>query len=596
MLGVREWLHVMTTDTPEPPPSDGPGAPTTPGTPAKAPRVLVSVDDFEDPADWDVIVVENEAVDDDTARRIARQRSGRRAAHTVSLPSLDEHDVIKAFDTDRDAEGPEGVGVDAFQPPEPVPVRRRPSPSAPPAAEDPFAGFPEPGDPEPEPEAAPEQAPEPTPATAGAEPEAPAAGSEDEAPAWDPDAVAPMADPGRHRRAATADADLALGHAPATATPVPPEAAPAEEAPGPAASVDGGSAGPLDDPGDDFYAIGDDGVAPGAEAPAEAGEGWSATAEALDVERELLDDPADDFFDVGPEAEGAEERARMAAEVPGDGERLEVPAWGAAAAATGAVAEGDGAAPPDGDAPATPEDEPAPAVALDEDFEDEVEFDSSFPLGPDDLLVEGELEPVDLDTLDYASVFGPVRGAMPDPGFEEPARRRRPQPTYEDDLYLDGRDEDEDEEDRWVVAPARSRGRRRELIALGIAAGVMIAIGIGSQIYGDGGGGGLEAGDTTTTTAERTRRTSPPTTASALTLPSLPTDTSVEAPVDDGTTGTTARRGTNTTRPPQRTTTTRAPQQTTTTAAQTTTTAPPQTTTTAPTTTAPPPPPPPDGP
>src|SRR5690606_23156080 len=120
--------------------------------------------------------------------------------------------------------------------------------------------------------------------------------------------------------------------------------------------------------------------------------------------------------------------------------------------------------------------EPAPEPG--DPFEDEVEFDSSFPLGPDDLKVEGDLEPGDLDTLDYAAVFGPVRGSIHDPPRDPPRPRRRARLAYEDDLFLD--DTEEEEGARYPVTPVKARGRRRELVVLGIAAGVMIAIGVGS--------------------------------------------------------------------------------------------------------------------
>src|SRR5687767_4909454 len=159
----------MTPDTPEPE-APRPGAPRPDGDQSLPPRVLVSVGDLEDPAEWDVILVENQEIDDATARRIAAERAGRNPAParprrgprapsgpTVSLPSLDERDVIQAFEADRDAEDAAGLGDDAFAPPEdPVPVRRRPSTELPPT-HDAFAGIPEPGDPEPEPE--PEPAP-----------------------------------------------------------------------------------------------------------------------------------------------------------------------------------------------------------------------------------------------------------------------------------------------------------------------------------------------------------------------------------------------------------------------------------------------------
>ena len=120
----------MTPDTPEPEPARAAGHPEPRGRgDPRIPRVLVSVDDLENPGDWDVIVVEDATVDDETARNIARARAGKK----VTLPSLDERDVIRAFDTDRDAEDVEGISVDAFGPPprapRPPPARpRRPPP------------------------------------------------------------------------------------------------------------------------------------------------------------------------------------------------------------------------------------------------------------------------------------------------------------------------------------------------------------------------------------------------------------------------------------------------------------------------------------
>jgi hypothetical protein len=306
-----KWLRAMTSDTPEPQPPDGSGAEAAPGSPPRAPRVLVSVDDFEDPAEWDVIVVENEAVDDETARRIARQRSAKeRRPRAITLPSLDEQDVIKAFDTDRDAEAPDNVSVEAFEPPEPLPVRRRPVADIPLPVADPFAGLPEP---EPEPRPQPE-------------------GAADVDGAFDPESLAPIAEPGPPERPATDPRDGAPGveRAPAgpaendPAAPEDPHAPPAGIA-GPAAAA--GAAGlaaaasaspaaaaepqrPLvDDPEDGFFAIGDGTqVVP---EPATEGE-WAPAPEGLDADRELVDDPRDDFYDVGPAAEDAEERARLA--------------------------------------------------------------------------------------------------------------------------------------------------------------------------------------------------------------------------------------------------------------------------------------------
>ena len=112
-MWVNGWA--MAPDTPEPE-APRPGSRKPEGDAPRPPRVLVEVGDLEDPAEWDVILVENQEIDDDTARRIAAQRAGRElpptkprlgprlpAGPSVTLPSLDERDVMQAFETDRDA-------------------------------------------------------------------------------------------------------------------------------------------------------------------------------------------------------------------------------------------------------------------------------------------------------------------------------------------------------------------------------------------------------------------------------------------------------------------------------------------------------------
>ncbi|HEV8115761.1 MAG TPA: hypothetical protein VGP53_05940, partial [Acidimicrobiales bacterium] len=92
------------------------------------PRVLVSVGDPDDPSQWDVVVVDNDAIDDDTALRIAQARTGQRA----SLPSLDEQDVFPG-EADGDAEPSDAFSAaDAFTPVPGAPALRRrfPDPDA----------------------------------------------------------------------------------------------------------------------------------------------------------------------------------------------------------------------------------------------------------------------------------------------------------------------------------------------------------------------------------------------------------------------------------------------------------------------------------
>ena len=331
----------------------------------------MSVGDFEDPAEWDVIVVENEAIDDDTARQIAQQRSGRRR----SLPSLDERDIMQAFsdDPDRDAEDAEGLSDDAFAPPAGPAVRRRMDPPPlPPAADELFGDVSTaPGPPAPAEEAL---------AAPGSEPEG-----------WSTDDVVRMDGPTAPRPRVSEeeleanlhdypqgsdepdDVDDGLGvdegELPDEAEEEAPEAeaevtedevaededdqtaadqgddvAAEEESPAPVQglwapleptvpvvriSAERAEADApertelLDDPADDFYAI--DGEAPEAgsaaedrgegdeEQPTAAGSMWDPTPVA---ERDLLDDPGDAFYSLGAEAGAAAATAPAAPAAP----------------------------------------------------------------------------------------------------------------------------------------------------------------------------------------------------------------------------------------------------------------------------------------
>jgi hypothetical protein len=603
----------MAPDTPEPE-APRPGSEGADGD-KRPPRILVEVSDLHDPAEWDVILVENQDIDDDTARRIAAERAGRRppppsrprgprapAGPTMSLPSLDEHDVMRAIDDDRDAEDVEDIDDDAFaRPDDGTPLRRRAVIDLPPDVGA-FADHPEPGD-EPEEAAEPEAVDEPEAEAAEpeAEAEAPAvdawAPAEREAPALldDPDddfygigAEAPEApEPAPPEDAAAEGADHAAVVEPSVGAEADAEAAaPDEHVVAAASDDDAGPDGdhePDDDADEEPEAEGGDpadhdGGADAALGEAE-GEGeagvepgaWDLTAVALDEERDLIDDPEDPFYSVGRSRISAFGAARPPvpartahAPLPAPTDRLGSDLWGTA--------------PPKDDAV----------------FEDELEIDSSFPLGPDDLVPGGEVDQVALDELDYANVFGPVTGSLSVPDLDAPpeearSRRRRPKPTYDDsDLYVF-----EDDDRHRPVPPPRSGGRRRELVVLGLAAGIIVALGVGSQVLRPKHDGGSASAPSSTTTT-RHRATSSESTVPNLNLPTLPADPADGATttVDPGgSTATTARRGSTTTVKGRSTTTTTAPRNTTTTAApQTTTTAPPQTTTTAaPTTTEAPP-------
>jgi hypothetical protein len=626
----------MTPEPPDPQHPDGRG--TRPdGADPRAPRILVSVGDLEDPADWDVIVVENDAIDDDTARKIASQRTG----HQISLPSLDESDVMRALETDRDAEDVEGLSADAFGPPEGAAEPRRARGARVMPEDDGFAGLPEP-DPEPEPPTADhEDEVEATDADAADEPDdaEPA-----EAPApWSPADLTPM-EPVTARRPTEAHLDAELGDEPAS----PDEPADTDEAPAALADVDWGSAPSadagadpdaiadepadevvagevaadaepqpfvghegtdlIDDPHDDFYDIGDDTIAvaddlvadatdtdgvdtdPEAEAEAAEDEDHEPELSPIDEDRDLLDDPDDAFFALGAHAATALAAAKLRAGIPAVPGATPAPVgpdlWGTPSAVDA----------PAVDEPAGDADEVAAVADLDAEvpFEDEIEFDSSFPLSPADVLVAGDAEPVQLDSLDYASVFGPVQGTLTAPDLPPPAPRRRPRPVYysgDDTGAIDADDEyDDDLDDPWPVTPARrGRGRRRELVVLGLAAAAIAAIGLGSQVFG-GDRPEVTAGPDSTTTTQGSRVTAIAPTSSTL---FLPTTTPSDSPLlgtggaDGGTDATTAttrrpRTTTTTTKKPGSTTTSSTPPATTTTAppATTTTTAPPATTTT----------------
>jgi hypothetical protein len=549
----------MAPDTPEPE-APRPGTPRSEGDSPRPPRILVEVGDLEDPAEWDVILVENQEIDDETARRIAAQRAGRAqpptkprlgprlpAGPSVSLPSLDERDVIQAFETDHEAEDATEIDVDAFaRPDDGTPVRPRQVAELPPE-HDAFADHPEPGDEPDEPEPVAEE-PEPEPEPEAEEPEA-----EEPAEPWAPavrEGPVLLDDPD-DQFYAIGDAEVAVD-----APPVDDDAPPTEE-----------EVAFAPEPSDDEGAADDDTEADAEDAetdaeleddePAEPSD-WDLSAVALDEERELLDDPDDDFYALG--------RNRIAAFRPVPGAPV-VPLLPAPTARLSSDLWGTGGPPP------TPPEE-------EEVFEEEVEVDSSFPLGPDDLVIGGEVEPIALDELDYANVFGPVEGDLSIPDLDAPPterRRRRAKPTYEDELYVF-----EDDDRHWPVPEPRG-GRRRELVALGLAAGIIVALGVGSQVFTQP-DRQENTGEQSTTSTTRARVRTSDTTAPDLTLPTLPAD---EPAVVGGVTVTTRPRTTTTTvkgkpAPPTTAapTTTQAP---TTTEAPTTTQAP--TTTEAPTTT-----------
>jgi hypothetical protein len=588
----------MTPDTPEPGKHARRGKPPTGrGQDPKAPRILVSVEDLEDPAEWDVIVVENDEVDDETARAIARQRH---APRNLSLPSLDERDVQAALETDRgEAEDAEGIGVDAFALPD-AKVRER-RPVLPPIEDD---GFPDPPEPQPEVVETEEEA------EATRQEDAPAA--EEAAPApWTPADLEPMAPGPEQHRPTTEELDADLHDEPPLAgepegeVPVPEPAAPPRL---------------RDDPTDDFYAIGDVPEVAASEDPtvAEGAESTDAEADAdeattktdsdskgddetthaveervVDDERELLDDPEDDFYalgehaarldadvtddedeDHGPHSGPVPVAPKVLHDLPDHAERLSALLWGQRP-------DGDG---PDPDAPR--ELAFGPSSSSDDVFVDEVTYDSSFPLGPDDVVAKGNRPPVPIDTLDFASVFGPVEGALEVPDLtQEPQHARHHADFaayYLDDTALGTVEEDEPEEadlGPWTVAPARGGRRRRELLVLGVAAGAMLAIGLGTQVFGRA-NHHLNTADTTTSTIGQRLKVGD--------TPSTILSPTSSAPIVGGTDGgsgsSTKRRTTTTVSRTTKTTvrtSTSAPAATTTTAAPvTTTTAPPTTTTT----------------
>jgi hypothetical protein len=552
----------MAPDTPEPE-APRPGTPRSEGDAPRPPRILVEVGDLEDPAEWDVILVENQEIDDETARQIAAQRAGRAkppskprlgprlpAGPSVSLPSLDERDVIKAFETDREAEDATEIDVDAFaRPDDGTPLRPRQVAELPPE-HDAFAGHPEPGD---EPD-------EPEPVAEGPEPE-PEPEAEEPVEPWTPavrEGPVLLDDPDDEFYA-IGDAEVVVD-APSLDDDAPPtdeEVAFAPELPDEEATDDEDRDAAASDGTDDTGTDADTDTEIDGDAP-DAPSDWDLSAVALDEERELLDDPDDAFYALG--------RNRIAAFRPVPGAPV-VPLLPAPTARLSSDLWGTGGA-----APPPPEEEV---------FEEEVEVDSSFPLGPDDLVIGGEVEPIALDELDYANVFGPVEGDLSIPDLDAPPterRRRRAKPTYEDDLYVF-----EDDDRHWPVPEPRG-GRRRELVALGLAAGIIVALGVGSQVFAkpDRQENTTEQ-STTSTTRPRVRTTD--TSTPDLTLPTLPAD---EPAVVGGVTVTTRPRTTTTVKGKPAPPTTAAPATTeapTTTAAPTTTEPPPTTTEPPPTTT-----------
>jgi hypothetical protein len=579
----------MTPDTPEPGDRTDSGESATPRVPdprdPRTPRILVNVDDLEDPAEWDVIVVEDENVDDETARAIARQRHGPRR---IALPSLDERDVQAAFETDRgEGEDAETIGVDAFGLPGDVPVRR-PRPVADPIEDD---GFPD--VPEPEPEAVEGEPVE-------VEVEVDGATAEAAAPEpWTPAVLEPMEPGPEHHRPTEEELDAELDDAP----PMVGEPS-GEEAPEPQAEPVGGHTRGLgDDLDDEFYAIGSSAIATEElergdedEASATADDETTHAVDAPsedDGERTLLDDPGDDFYALGDFAARHDEQAAAAGEsaaedhhpvlgppqptvlhdLPDHADRLSALLWGKR------PEEADG---PDPAAPRQLAFGGAPAK--DDVFEDETDYDSSFPLGPEDVAPRSDRPPVQIDSLDFASVFGPVEGELEVPDLDQEPQHARHHISayYLDDTALGSVEDEPEEPDLWPVAPARSGRRRRELLVLGVAAGAMLAIGLGTQVFGRANHNHLATnGSTTTTVGQRLKVGDTPSTILSPTTE----DPGVIGGTDGGTGSRSNRKPvTTTTRRTTATTakgsvTTAAP--TTTAAPATTTTAPPATTTTA---------------
>ena len=354
----------------------------------KPPRVLISGDELEDASEWEVVVVENEAIDDQRALEIARQRHRQSLSN---LPSLDERDINHALGigAEGDAEDPDGIDSDAFVLPGDTPPARRIVGPAPLPVGLIFDGVEEPDDERPSRFDLPEDS--------GSLDDLPeASGSLDEAMA-----AADEGDPGPGLDEVVF-AEQELGE-PTAATPaqLEPEAPPSDlpvTSWSPAALE---SRFPVDDVDHDFYGIGDEAIdAPvvAIEEPvAQVAEATTTDAEGLDREHEDVpeDDPHHSFYALDDQDSAA------ALETPGpaptaDGEPAApaepVKLWG-----TGRPKSVDGKIYAPGEVP------PEEVAATEEDDD----FYSSFPIDPDEFLTEEGAE-VDVNELDYASVFGPV--------------------------------------------------------------------------------------------------------------------------------------------------------------------------------------------
>lgn len=633
----------------------------------RPPRVLISGDDTEDASEWEVVVVENEAIDDTQALEIARQRheAQRRERLLNNLPSLDERDIAHALGLGKEgeAEAPDGIDSDAFVLPGDTPPARRIVGPAPLPVGLIFDGVDEPGDERPS-RFATEDAAEF--AQAGVDEiqfdEQQVEASAFVEPVFEDDAADPEVAAATDAADATTDGDTE---------------APAEEETAEASSwtptpLD--SRIPLDDLDHDFYDIGDEAI----DAPVVGGEPVEAADDSDDgagLVREDADVPGDDphhsFYavdDMDPAT--ALEAPEAKPEVPKAPPTEPVKLWG-----TGRpkAAASDGKIYAPGEVP------PEEVVAEEEDDD----FASSFPIDPDEFLTE-EGADVDVNELDYASVFGPVDAppaaapvpvaapvhdvdpmevAAHAPITESPARRRRRKAAavgataagviaksrpakadeadqfddlkapVEDDPFEDLQaieaddaewgwrdefidddatveapgeqhpehvhaaagyhyafDDDEfyegagpllvDQRPRHIREDAEPRRGRRELLALGAAALVVLAVGVGSKVFSSADRPEFaETSDDPTTTVTRERITTSTTTnfgTGILTTVPEPEDTTVTTAGRPKTT-TTVKRGST---PPPTTAPTTAPPQTTTTVEVTTTTEPTTTTST----------------
>lgn len=612
------------------------------------PRVIVSGDEAEDASEWEVVVVENEAIDDQRALEIARERH--RQQRLANLPSLDERDIAQALGigAEGEAEAPDGIDSDAFVLPDDTPPARRIVGPAPLPVGLIFDGVEEPG--------------------------------ADEAAAADDDVIEgpttrfPL-EPAEEAEEATEPAGEALAAEADAAAGTPAAGTETGDDEGPGDPTSSWNPVPLesrvtfDDVDLGFYDIGDEAIdapviaeeAPPAEDPVEAG---------LDRDADGVpaDDPSDDFYAVDDKDPlTALEPPKPKVYVP---PTEPVKLWG-----TGRAKQVDGKVYAPGEVP------------HDEEVPEEDDFASSFPIDPDEFLTEEGAE-VAVDELDYASVFGPVDAppvaapvpvaaplhdadpmevAAHAPITESPARRRRrkaaaagatvagivakgktakaaepdeadrfedlrPEPGepdvfadlqaietdetewgWRDEFLDDGADhpdhihaaagyayafDDEllgppqpllvDQRPRHIREEAQPRRGRRELIALGAAGLVVLAVGVGSKVFNSADRPELVQGsDAPATSIERATTSTTLDDSSSTTV--SPFGTGILTTVPGDTTATSRPRTTTTaprrgaTPPPSVTSTTVA------TTSSTATTAPPDTTpTTEPPTTAPP--------